>query len=171
MAAHSSLLAWRIPWTEEPGGLQSMGSQGVRHDWVTEHTCPGLAGAGLRWDTWDAQSTCISWHHLQERVPPQVLCTKTGVCLGGWPNTSVGPAAPLAPLDMWAASAQQLGPLVGTFNHRWVKLQSLVYHQLLPKTGLITGLHDTSNNKALCTYPSELSPTFWTVNSLLWDNY
>ena len=32
MAAHSSLLAWRIPWTEEPGGLQSMGSQGVRHD-------------------------------------------------------------------------------------------------------------------------------------------
>ena len=32
---HSSILAWRIPWTEEPGGLQSMGSQGVRHDWVT----------------------------------------------------------------------------------------------------------------------------------------
>ena len=29
---HSSLLAWRIPWTEEPGGLQSMGSQRVRHD-------------------------------------------------------------------------------------------------------------------------------------------
>ena len=35
MATHSSTLAWRIPWTEEPGGLQSMGSQGVRHDWVT----------------------------------------------------------------------------------------------------------------------------------------
>ena len=32
MAAHSTLLAWRIPWTEEPGGLQSMGSQRVRHD-------------------------------------------------------------------------------------------------------------------------------------------
>ena len=32
MAAHSSILAWRIPWTEEPGGLQSMGSQRVRHD-------------------------------------------------------------------------------------------------------------------------------------------
>ena len=29
---HSSTLAWRIPWTEEPGGLQSMGSQKVRHD-------------------------------------------------------------------------------------------------------------------------------------------
>ena len=32
MAAHASILGWRIPWTEEPGGLQSMGSQRVRHD-------------------------------------------------------------------------------------------------------------------------------------------
>ena len=32
MAAHSSTLAWKIPWMEEPGGLQSMGSLGVRHD-------------------------------------------------------------------------------------------------------------------------------------------
>ena len=35
MATHSSILAWRIPWTEEPSGLQSMGSQRVGHDWVT----------------------------------------------------------------------------------------------------------------------------------------
>ena len=33
MATHFTVLAWRIPWTEEPGGLQSMGSQRVRHDW------------------------------------------------------------------------------------------------------------------------------------------
>ena len=32
MATHSSILAWRIPWTEEPGRLQSMGSQRVGHD-------------------------------------------------------------------------------------------------------------------------------------------
>ena len=32
MATHSSTLAWRIPWTEEPGGLQSMGLLGVRHN-------------------------------------------------------------------------------------------------------------------------------------------
>ena len=32
MATHSSILAWRIPWTEEPGGLQSMGLQRVRYD-------------------------------------------------------------------------------------------------------------------------------------------
>ena len=38
MATHSRFLAWRIPWTEEPGGLQSTGSQGVGQDWATEHT-------------------------------------------------------------------------------------------------------------------------------------
>ena len=35
MAPHSSTLAWKIPWTEEPGGLQSMGSWKVGHDWAT----------------------------------------------------------------------------------------------------------------------------------------
>ena len=37
MATYSSLLAWRIPWTEEPRGLQSMGFQRVRHDWLDFH--------------------------------------------------------------------------------------------------------------------------------------
>ena len=36
MKTHSSILAWRIPWTEESGGLQSMGSQRVGHDWSNE---------------------------------------------------------------------------------------------------------------------------------------
>ena len=35
MAPHSSTLAWKIPWTEEPGGLQSVESRRVRHDWAT----------------------------------------------------------------------------------------------------------------------------------------
>ena len=35
MATHSSILAWRIPWTEEPDGLQSTGSQRIGHDWAT----------------------------------------------------------------------------------------------------------------------------------------
>ena len=38
LATHSSILAWRIPWTEKPGGLQSMGWQRVRHDRVHTHT-------------------------------------------------------------------------------------------------------------------------------------
>ena len=35
MATHSGILTWRIPWTEEPGGLQSIESQRVGHDWAT----------------------------------------------------------------------------------------------------------------------------------------
>ena len=37
MATHSSILSWNVPWTEEPGRLQSMGSERIGHGWVTEH--------------------------------------------------------------------------------------------------------------------------------------
>ena len=47
MATHSSTLAWRIPWTEESGGLQSMGSQKVRHDWVTNTFAFSLWSVGF----------------------------------------------------------------------------------------------------------------------------
>ena len=46
MTTHSSILAWRIPWTEEPGGLQSMASQRVRHDQATSHTCSAGSSDG-----------------------------------------------------------------------------------------------------------------------------
>ena len=76
MATHSSILAWRIPWTEEPGGLQSTGSQRVRHSWVYTHThthtpfqCPRLKSGywtlirkkrcwGLCWHLSDLKHTC-----------------------------------------------------------------------------------------------------------------
>ena len=51
MATRSSVLAWRIPWTEEPGGLQSTGPQRVRHDGATEHAggkCPSPEGGGAK---------------------------------------------------------------------------------------------------------------------------
>ena len=49
MATHSSILAWRIPRTEEPGGLQSMGSQRVRHNWAWnwDTSLPSLQVASL----------------------------------------------------------------------------------------------------------------------------
>ena len=46
MATHSSILAWRIPWTEEPGGLQSTGSQRVGHDWATSHHITSMVDSG-----------------------------------------------------------------------------------------------------------------------------
>ena len=44
MATRSNILAWEIPWTEEPGGLQSMGSQRVRHDLATEQQQNNILG-------------------------------------------------------------------------------------------------------------------------------
>ena len=48
MATHSSVLAWRIPWTEEPGGPQSRGLQRVGHDWMTKHKPTDLHGLKVK---------------------------------------------------------------------------------------------------------------------------
>ena len=59
VATHSSILAWRIPWREEPGRLQSMGSQRVGHDWATSLSLSFLSchlGGSLwpmsQWEEW-----------------------------------------------------------------------------------------------------------------------
>ena len=49
MATHSSILVWRIPWTEEPIELQSMGSQRVRHNWAGTPTALNIQGTLIRW--------------------------------------------------------------------------------------------------------------------------
>ena len=67
MATHSSILAWRIPWTEEPGGLQSMGSQRVRHDWSNL-----------------AHGTAL---HLWTSTPPDIqLGSRSNYCLVALPT-------------------------------------------------------------------------------------
>ena len=48
MAAHSSILSWRNPWTEEPGGPQSMGLHRGRHDWVTQQAHTYTQPSSLR---------------------------------------------------------------------------------------------------------------------------
>ena len=67
MATHSSVLAWRIPGTEEPGGLPSMGSHRVRHDWSN------LAAAAAAYRTWvHAQSlqSCLTLCNPMDCSPP-----------------------------------------------------------------------------------------------------
>ena len=46
MAPHSSILAWKIPWTEESEGIRCIGSQRVRHDLVTEQACNTVGTTG-----------------------------------------------------------------------------------------------------------------------------
>ena len=70
MATHSSILAWRIPWTEEPGGLQSTGSKRVGHDQATkqqqqQHTCisPNSLCFGCRADMFPLVSALLVQGH------------------------------------------------------------------------------------------------------------
>ena len=59
MATHSSILAWEIPWTEEPDGLQSMGSQRVGHDWATNPLVEAWGSRGPR--RW---RICLKSHNM-----------------------------------------------------------------------------------------------------------
>ena len=67
MATYSSILAWRIPWTEEPGRLQSTGSHRVRHNWSNlactrvVHTC-----SNLYWQYWLREKICINNAYLAQ---------------------------------------------------------------------------------------------------------
>ena len=66
-ATHSSTLAWRIPWTEEPVGLQSIGSQRVTYDWATNYTAAIVLAASPR-----GAYICQSLH-LPETIIPAVV--------------------------------------------------------------------------------------------------
>ena len=73
MAAHSSVLAWRILWTEEPGGLQSKGLQGVRPDWVTKHSPPWKGLSVPRVAIWGHYGLAIpgAWNWADSRGLPE----------------------------------------------------------------------------------------------------
>ena len=84
MATHSSILAWKIPWTEEPGGLQSIGSQRVGHDWATslsyELVLAHSSTLLLITQQWLIQQvsinichiTLISWENIQMQEEPGI---------------------------------------------------------------------------------------------------
>ena len=61
MATHSSILAWKIPQTEELDGLQSMGSEGVGCDWVSTHTRYNFRQKTTLQDSWVIQSWVVIW--------------------------------------------------------------------------------------------------------------
>ena len=66
LATHSSILAWRIPGTEEPGGLPSMGSYRVRHDWSDL-----AAAATAVWWTFETNNSLLNWRKRRKTTPFQ----------------------------------------------------------------------------------------------------
>ena len=70
MATHSRILAWRTAWTEEPGGLQSMGSRTVGHDWATHtHTM----GRSSTQEQWLLTINVLNWCAQEGKNPDSVL--------------------------------------------------------------------------------------------------
>ena len=84
MATHSSIPAWRIPWTEEPGGLQSTGSQRIRHDWETNMqlgmyrstTTPKVVIEGKAWVSSTFRSQCLESAGPQNFSQPLLSSTQ-----------------------------------------------------------------------------------------------
>ena len=108
MATHSSTLAWKIPWMEEPGGLQSMGLQRVGHDWetslhfVTREKLVSWSGCRLEknfqmWNRMRGKYSLLQWEMLLERevssrenwqqgslVHFYAQGTRSGIVVGMW---------------------------------------------------------------------------------------
>ena len=98
MAPHSSTLAWRIPWTEEPGGLLSMGSHRVRHDWSD------LAAAALSQDTMGPSGLfriIVAESSQSRRWDRASLCSNQALSIK-FHDFSLNSAWPIRPL--WQAS-------------------------------------------------------------------
>ena len=77
MATHSSTLAWKIPWTEEPGRLQSMGSQRVRHDWATSLSLSRCSNGFSSGHIWMWELDCGESWVLKNRSFWTVVLEKT----------------------------------------------------------------------------------------------
>ena len=102
MATHSSILAWRIPWTKAPGGLQFIVLERVRHDWsnwACMHTC-SILGWGLRclhFSNSERERECVCAHAhvclvMSDSVTQQTVACQAPLCPWNFPgmNTEVG---------------------------------------------------------------------------------
>ena len=101
MATHSSTLAWRIPGTEEPGGLQSMGSQRVRHDRETSLSLLPFLHWRRKWQPtpvllpgesqgWGSLVGCRLWGHTESDTTEVTAVAATSCLMIHWCFSSYG---------------------------------------------------------------------------------
>ena len=72
MIIHSSILAWRTPWTEEPGGLQSIGSQSVGHNW-SDLACDKKKRRGFKSIKLEMKKEMLQGHHRNRKDNKRLL--------------------------------------------------------------------------------------------------
>ena len=102
LATHSSTLAWKIPWTEEPGRLQFMGSLGVGHDWATSHSCIGQGNGN----------------------PLQYSCLENPRDSGAWWAAIYGVAQSRTQLKQLSSSSNSMLFLQRVISHRFAQISS-----------------------------------------------
>ena len=140
MATHFSILAWRIPWTEEPGGLQFMGSERVGHYWV-EIQLPTAALCGFRF------IHCF-WVHVSQFS--SISRFQSRKLEGKWKLSFVLPQVPSPPPH----HPMKTSLLAFALLHSVLKGQICLLLQVFPDTLL---LHSTP----LCCFSS-----FWAISGL-----
>ena len=117
-ATHSSILAWRIRWTEEPGRLQLMGSQRVRHDCATEHGCWCLIKGFPPWFL-SLPFFVFSLKRLWELSREWVLCPCVALGYTGWAMEGP-PGIPWVTLkNIWEAKRRRKS--ITLFPKEWSK--------------------------------------------------
>ena len=132
-ATHSSILAWRIPRTEEPGWLSSIGSQRVRHDWsnlVRTHSCYTTEWLVIRTHTYMCNLFHILFRHgLSQDIERSFPCYPAGpcsfslhvpICTCEVLHSPFGlPAPPLSPHLLPSLAGNRVHLLLGTQGRSW----------------------------------------------------
>ena len=143
MATHSRTLAWKITQTEETGGLQSMGSQRVRHDWETEQAHKSKLDMQWKKETDVIQSCLTLWNPMDCRMPgfpvhhqlPELIQTHVH-----WVSDAIQPSHPLSSpsppifdisqhqgLFKWVSSSHQVAKVLEfqlqPQSFKWISLQ------------------------------------------------
>ena len=145
MAPHSSTLAWKIPWTEEPGRLQSRGSLRVRHDWATSLSLftfmhwrrkwqptpvflPGesqerqsLVGCRL-WGHTESDTTEVTWQQQQQTLCDPMGCSLPGSSIHGILQARIleWVAIPFSRASSQPRDGTQVSYIAGGFFIIWV---------------------------------------------------
>ena len=81
--ATSSILAWKIPWTKKPGGLQSMGLQRVEHNWATKHACLLVFYESVRIKIFNLMFSSVQYSSVAQSCP--TLCNPMNRSTPGLP--------------------------------------------------------------------------------------
>ena len=147
MAPHSSTLAWKIPWTEGPGGLQSMGSLGVGHDWAT------------------SLSLFLSCTGEGNGNPLQCSCLENPRDGGAWWASIYGAAQSQTQLKWLSSSSSSKTILryIYTHTHTHTHIHKHIHKHTYFYTYICVHIYYTHTLLLVCTSNKGISSSWWNI--------